>query len=136
KQHETEINALKAEVEGEIARLEAEYEETVNFLTTQGSSHQETIHSGAGTKAKKNLAVGRDEGEEIVVPRGTVLSEDMAGAVLRKVQEKIEQVEADIRAAQGRARARLVEAQEDLEARIEAATAEERDSLTGELEGL
>jgi DNA-directed RNA polymerase subunit beta' len=135
-QHEERMATLKTEVEAEVQRLEKEYEDTVNLLTSQGGALQETIKSGAGTKAKRNLALGRGEGEEIVVPKGEVLAEEMAGQVLRKVQEKIEQLEANIRSAQAQARARLEEAQTQLETEIEDATREQREALQGDLEAL
>jgi len=117
-----EFEALKAEVEAEITRLEGEFAAGVDRLTSQGSTLQESMKAGVGTKAKRNLVVGLEDQEDVVVPKGEVISDDMAGAVLRKVQEKIEALEANIRSAQDQARGRLASSQGNLEAEIEEAT--------------
>src|SRR3979490_1363815 len=104
----------REEIEPEVARLQKEYEDTVNLLTTQGQTIQETIRTGLGTKAKRNLVVGPEGDEDVVV--GKTIAEDMTQATLRKVQEKIERVESNIRAAQETARARLAQAEAELEA--------------------
>src|SRR5262249_57230834 len=95
--------------------LQKEYEDTVELLTEQGQSIQETIRSGLGSRAKKNLVVGPEGDEEVVVVKGETIAEDMVPATLHKVQEKVERVEANIRAAHETARARLAKAEVELE---------------------
>jgi DNA-directed RNA polymerase subunit beta' len=134
KQHEELHRQLRDEIEAEVQRLQNEYEDTVNRLTTQGQTIQDAIRAGLGTKAKKNMVVGPDGDEEVVVVKGETIAEDMVQGTLRKVQEKIERVEANIRAAQETARARLAKAEAELEAAISEATAEQRESLGEQLD--
>ncbi|MGH7903448.1 MAG: DNA-directed RNA polymerase subunit beta', partial [Candidatus Dormibacteraceae bacterium] len=135
-QHGAEAKGLATEVDAEVARLEKEYERTVNLLSEQGAKLQETIRAGAGTKAKKALVLGKGEDEERLVAKGEVMTEESAGAVLHKVQERIEKLEANIRSAQQQARARLEAAQHELEALIEQETTAEREGLQVQLEQL
>jgi DNA-directed RNA polymerase subunit beta' len=134
KRHEEAHRLLRDEIEAEVARLQKEYEDTVNLLTTQGQTIQETIRSGLGTKAKRNLVVGPEGDEDVVVVKGETIAEDMIQATLRKVQEKIERVESNIRAAQETARARLAQAEAELEAAIQEATGEQREAISSQLE--
>jgi DNA-directed RNA polymerase subunit beta' len=134
RQHEEQHRALAEEVRLEIERLQKEYEDTVELVTTQGRTIQETIQAGLGTKAKKNLVVGPEGDEEVVVARGETLSEEQVHEALRKVQERIERVEANVRAAQDAARARLSRAEAELEAAIQEATGSERERLDEQLE--
>ncbi|HEV2953174.1 MAG TPA: DNA-directed RNA polymerase subunit beta', partial [Candidatus Dormibacteraeota bacterium] len=132
--HEHQIATLKVEVATEVARLETEYEHAVNQLTVQGQTLQETIKGGVGAKAKKNMVVGADEDEEIVVAKGEIVAEEMAGVVLRKVQEKMERLEADVRSSQEQQRARLEAATKAMDEEIAEATREGRAGLEGDLE--
>src|SRR2546430_13572833 len=134
KQHEDVHRKLRDEIEAEVTRLQQEYEEAVERLTEQGQKIQETVRSGLGTKAKRNLVVGPDGDEEVVVVKGETIAEDMVQATLRKVQEKIERVEANSRAAQEAARARLARAETELEEAIAEATSEQRDALGDQLD--
>src|SRR6266700_1809086 len=129
RQHEELHRKLKDEIEAEVAQLQREYEETVELLTQQGQQIQEAIRSGLGTKARRNLVIGPPGDEEVVVVKGETIAEDMVQATLRKVQEKIERVEANIRAQQETARARLARAETELEEAIADATSEQRDAL-------
>jgi DNA-directed RNA polymerase subunit beta' len=133
-QHREVHRKLRDEIEAEVARLQKEYEDTVELLTEQGQSIQETVRNGLGTKAKRNLLVGPDDDEEVVVVKGETIAEDMVQATLRKVQEKIERVESNIRAAQETARARLSRAQAELETAVAEATAEQRVTLGDQLD--
>jgi DNA-directed RNA polymerase subunit beta' len=133
-QHREVHRKLRDEIEAEVARLQKEYEDTVELLTEQGQSIQETVRHGLGTKAKRNLLVGPDDDEEVVVVKGETIAEDMIQATLRKVQEKIERVESNIRAAQETARARLSRAQAELETAVAEATAEQRVTLGDQLD--
>ena len=135
-QHAQETQAVGAEVEKEVARLDREYEETVNLLSEQGAAVQEAIRQGAGTKAKKALAIGPKGDEEVLVAKGEPIAEEMAGTVLHRVQAKIEQLEANIRAAQQQARARLEQAQRELQDRIDQETTSEREGLQVQLDQL
>jgi DNA-directed RNA polymerase subunit beta' len=134
KQHQESHRKLRDEIEAEVARLQKEYEDAVELLTVQGQSIQETIRNGLGTKARKNLVVGPDGDEEVVVVKGETIAEDMVQATLHKVQEKMERVEANIRAAQDTARARLARAEAELEEAIAEATSEQRDALDDQLD--
>src|SRR5499427_5718685 len=134
KQHRETHRKLRDEIEAEVAQLQKEYEDTVELLTEQGQSIQETIRAGLGSKAKRNLVVGPDSDEEVVVVKGETIAEDMVPATLHKVQEKIERVEANIRAAQETARARLARAETELEQAIAEATSEQRDALDDQLD--
>jgi DNA-directed RNA polymerase subunit beta' len=134
KEHEAAHRQLRDEIEADVERLQKEYEETVNLLTSQGQAVQEVIRSSLGSKAKKNLVVGPDGDEEVVVVKGETIAEDMAQGTLRKVQEKIERVESNIRAAQETARARLAEAEAELERAIQEATGAHRETLGEQLE--
>jgi DNA-directed RNA polymerase subunit beta' len=135
-ENEGKTKKLKGEVDAEVARLEEELQEAVDGLTTQGKKATETIKAGIGTKARKNLTVGVDDDEEIVVEKGEALTREMSRAVLGKVQEKIEKLEANTKAAQKRAKERLDADRKALEASIEAATKTQRDAIQGELEAL
>ena len=134
--HEGELQQLKSDVEAELARLQSEHEELVQRVTEQGQSIQDAIKNGVGTKSKRNLVIGPDDDEEVVVPRGEMLSEDMNPAVLRKVQERIERGESNTRAAQEDVRERLRRSEAQLDETIQAATGEERERIQAELEGL
>ncbi|TMF90288.1 MAG: hypothetical protein E6I08_03295 [Chloroflexi bacterium] len=136
RKHEEELNKLKADVESETSRGDEQLTQTVDLLTSQGQNLQEQIKTAAGTKARRNLVVGAPDEEEVVIAKGDVVSDEMAGAVLRKVQEKIEKAEADVRAARSAASDRLEEARQRIEAEIAEATVTERESLQGELEQL
>src|ERR671938_1067009 len=134
RQHEEAHRLLRDEIEAEVARLQKEYEDTVNRLTTQGQTIQDTIRSGLGTKAKRNLEVGPEGDEEVVVVKGETIAEDMIQGTLHKVQEKIERVEANIRAAQETARGRLAQAEAELEEAIREATGEQQEAISSQLE--
>ncbi|MBO0701370.1 MAG: DNA-directed RNA polymerase subunit beta' [Candidatus Dormibacteraeota bacterium] len=134
RQHNEQLEHLRAEVSGEVERLQKEYDETVERLTAQGQAVQEAVKEGVGTKAKKNLQLGSGDEAETVVQRGQVLTEELVPEVLRKVQEKIEQAEANTRAPQDAARDRVRKAEEELEQQIRAAAADERDRIQSELE--
>jgi DNA-directed RNA polymerase subunit beta' len=135
-QHEEELNKLRADVEAETARGDDQLAQTVDLLTSQGQTLQDQIKTAAGTKAKRNLVVGPADDEEIVIAKGDVVSDEVAGAVLRKVQEKIEKAEAEVRAAKSAATDRLEEARQRIEAEIAETTSEQRETLQGELEQL
>jgi DNA-directed RNA polymerase subunit beta' len=135
-EHEGKTKKLKSEVEAEVGRLEEELQEAVDQLTTQGKKVTETIKAGIGTKARRDLSVGTDGDEEIVVEKGEVLAREMSRAVLAKVQEKIEKLEANTKAAQKRAKERVDVDKKALEAQIEAATKTQREAIQGELETL
>jgi DNA-directed RNA polymerase subunit beta' len=134
--HESSSAALKVEVETEVQRLEDELAANVDLLTTQGAALQEAIKTGAGTKARKNLVLGKGDDQEVVVTKGEAIAEEMGGAVLRKVQEKIESLEGNIRAAQQQARDRLEQDRLKLEGEIEESTREQRDALQADLDAL
>jgi DNA-directed RNA polymerase subunit beta' len=135
-EHEGKTKKLKGEVEAEVGRLEEELQEAVDQLTTQGKKVTETIKAGIGTKARRDLSVGADGDEEIVVEKGEVFAREMSRAVLAKVQEKIEKLEANTKAAQKRAKERVDVDKKALEAQIEAATKTQREAIQGELEAL
>jgi len=135
-EHEGKTKKLKGEVDAEVARLEEELQESVDALTTQGKKITETIKAGIGTKARRDYSVGADEDEEVVVEKGEVFAREMSRAVLGKVQEKIEKLEANTKAAQKRAKDRLDADKKALEAQIESATKTQRDAIQGELEAL
>jgi len=135
-EHEGKTKKLKGEVEAEVGRLEEELQESVDKLTTQGKKVTETIKAGIGTKARRDLSVGADDDEEIVVEKGEVFAREMSRAVLAKVQEKIEKLEANTKAAQKRAKERVDVDKKALEAQIEAATKTQREAIQGELEAL
>src|SRR5713226_8298995 len=135
-EHEGRTKKLKGEVDAEVARLEEELQESVDQLTTQGKKATETIKAGIGTKARRDLSVGIDDDEEVVVEKGEVFAREMSRAVLGKVQEKIEKLEANTKAAQKRAKERLDADKKALEAQIEAATKTQREAIQGELEAL
>jgi DNA-directed RNA polymerase subunit beta' len=133
---EGKTKQLKGEVDAEVARLEEELQEAVDGLTTQGKKATEAIKAGIGTKARRNLTVGVEDGEETVVEKGETFTKEMSRAVLGKVQEKIEKLEANTKAAQKRAKERLDADRKALDASIEAATKTQRDAIQGELEAL
>ncbi len=135
-EHEGKTKKLKGEVDAEVARLEDELQESVDKLTTQGKKATETIKAGIGTKARRDLSVGIDDDEEVVVEKGETFAREMSRAVLAKVQEKIEKLEANTKAAQKRAKDRLDADKKALEAQIEGATKTQRDAIQGELEAL
>src|SRR2546426_1660215 len=135
-EHEGKTKKLKGEVDAEVARLEEELQESVDALTTQGKKITETIKAGIGTKARRDYSVGADDEEEVVVEKGEAFAREMSRAVLGKVQEKIEKLEANTKAAQQRAKDRLEAVKKAPEAQIEAATKTQRDAIQGELEAL
>ncbi len=135
-EHEGRTKKLKGEVDAEVARLEEELQGSVDELTTQGKKATEAIKTGIGTKSRRQLTVGLNGDEEVVVEKGELLSKEMSRAVLAKVQEKVEQLEANTKVAQKRAKERLDADKKALEAQIEAATKTQRDAIQGELEAL
>src|SRR5437667_2056410 len=135
-EHEGRTKKLKSEVEAEVARLEEELQEAVDGLTTQGKKATEHIKAGIGTKSRRTMTIGLDGDEEVVVDKGDLLSREMSRAVLAKVQEKIEKLEANTKAAQKRTKERVDADKKALEAQIEAATKTQRDAIQGELEAL
>jgi DNA-directed RNA polymerase subunit beta' len=135
-EHEGKSKKLKSEVDAEVARLEEELQEAVDGLTTQGKKATEAIKAGIGTKSRRTISVGADGDEEAVVEKGELMSRETSRAVLGKVQEKIEKLEANTKVAQKRAKERLDTDRKALEAQIEAATKGQRESIQGELEAL
>jgi DNA-directed RNA polymerase subunit beta' len=135
-EHDAKTKKLKAEVDAEVARLEEELQEAVDELTTQGKKATEHIKAGIGTKSRRQMTVGLDGDEEIVIDKGDLMSRDMSKGVLAKVQEKIEKLEANTKAAQKRAKERLDADKKSLEAQIEASTKTEREEIQGQLEQL
>jgi DNA-directed RNA polymerase subunit beta' len=133
---EGKTKKLKGEVDAEVARLEEELQEAVDALTTQGKKATETIKAGVGTKSRRVLSVGLDGDEEVVVDKGELMSKEMSRAVLAKVQEKIEKLEANTKVQQKRAKERLDTDRKALDAQIEAATKTQREGIQGELEAL
>src|SRR6266705_2063806 len=134
--HEAKTKKLKGEIEAEVARLEEELQESVDALTTQGKKATEHIKAGIGTKSRRTMTVGLDGDEETVIDKGDLMSRDMSKGVLSKVQEKVEKLEANTKAAQKRAKERLDTDKKALEATIEAATKTEREGIQGQLEAL
>ncbi|GAC1658290.1 MAG: DNA-directed RNA polymerase subunit beta' [Candidatus Dormibacteraceae bacterium] len=135
-EHETQMSTLAAEVEAEVKRLDDELSNSTDLLSTQGKAAQDAIEAGKGAKAKKTITIGSGAEEEVVVKKGDPITDEMGGGVLRIVQDKIEQVEANVRSAQTQARARVEKARTDLEATIEEATGEQRETLQTDLENL
>ena len=135
-EHEAELKALDEEVSSETKRLEDELGATVDKLSTQGQTVREAIEAGVGSKSRKTLAIGTGDDEEVIAKKGDVITDDMAGGLLRLVQEKVERTEANIRSAQSQARARLEGARTDLDTTIEEATRGERERIQTELEDL
>ncbi|HEY4888966.1 MAG TPA: DNA-directed RNA polymerase subunit beta' [Candidatus Dormibacteraeota bacterium] len=135
-ENEGKSKKLKGEVEVEVARLEEELQGSVDELTTQGKKATEAIKAGIGTKSRRTLSVGLDGDEEVVIEKGDLMSREMSRAVLAKVQEKVEKLEANTKAAQKRAKETLDADRKALEAQIEAATKTQREGIQGELEAL
>src|SRR3979409_2260540 len=135
-ENEGKTKKLKGEVEAEVARLEEELQEQVDTLTTQGKKATEHIKAGVGTKSGRVLSIGLDGDEEVVVDKGELMAKGGARAVLGKVQEKIEKLEANTKSQQKRAKDRLDADRKALETQIEAATKTQRDAIPGELEAL
>src|ERR1700745_73275 len=135
-EHEAKSKKLKGEVDAEVARLEEELQEQVDELTTQGKKATEHIKAGIGTKSRRQMTVGLNGDEEIVIDKGDLMSRDMSKGVLAKVQEKIEKLEANTKAAQKRAKERLDADKKSLETQIESATKTEREGIQGQLEAL
>src|SRR5216117_2938820 len=135
-EHEAKAKKLKGEVDAEVARLEEELQESVDALTTQGKKATEHIKAGIGTKSRRTMTIGLDGDEEVVVDKGDLLSREMSRGVLAKVQEKIEKLEANTKAAQKRAKERLDADKKALESEIESATKSEREEIQGQLEQL
>src|SRR5213080_1512741 len=136
KEHEAKAKKLKGDVEAEVSRLEEELQESVDELTTQGKKATEHIKTGIGTKSRRQMTVGLDGDEEVVIDKCDLMSREMSRGVLAKVQEKIEKLEANTKAAQKRAKERLDADKKALEAQIEAATKTEREGIQGQLEQL
>src|SRR5438093_681631 len=135
-EHEGRTKKLKSEVEADGARLEEVLQEPVYGLTNQGKKATEHIKAGIGTKPRRTMTIGLDGDEEVVVDKGDLLSREMSRGVLAKVQEKIEKLEANTKAAQKRTKERVDADKKALEAQIEAATKTQRDAIQGELEAL
>src|SRR6266850_2548717 len=135
-EHEGKTKKLKGEVEAEVSKLEEELQESVDELTTQGKKATEAIKAGIGTKSRRTLSVGLDGDEEVVIEKGDLMSREMSRAVLAKVQEKVEKLEANTKSAQKRAKERLDADRKALEAQIEGATKTQREGIQGELEAL
>src|SRR6266700_513051 len=135
-EHEGRTKKLKGEVDGEVARLEGELQESVDQLTTQGKKATEHIKAGVGTKSRRTMTVGLDGDEEIVIDKGDLMSREMSRGVLAKVQEKVEKLEANTKAAQKRAKERLDADKKALEGQIDASTKTEREEIQGQLETL
>src|SRR6202171_4427352 len=135
-ENEGKSKKLKGEVDAEVSKLEEEMQASVDELTTQGKKATEAIKAGIGTKSRRTLSVGLNGDEEVVIEKGELMSKEMARPVLGKVQEKIEQLEANTKAAQKRAKERLDTDRKALEASIEAATKTQREGIQGELETL
>src|SRR5881296_894464 len=135
-EHEAKSKKLKGDVEAEVSRLEEELQEAVDELTTQGKKATEHIKAGIGTKSRRQMTVGLNGDEEVVIDKGDLMSREMSRGVLAKVQEKIEKLEANTKAQQKRAKERLDADKKALEAQIEAATKTQRDAIQGELEAL
>src|ERR1700693_2727900 len=135
-EHEGKSKKLKGEVDAEVAKLEEELQGQVDELTTQGKKATEAIKAGIGTKSRKVLSIGLNGDEEVVVDKGELLSRETSRAVLGKVQEKVEKLEANTKAAQKRAKERLDTDRKALEAQIEGATKTQREGIQGELEAL
>ena len=133
---EGKTKKLRGEVEAEVSRLEEELQEAVDALSTQGKKATETIKAGVGTKSRRVLSVGLDGDEEVVVDKGELMSKEMSRAVLAKVQEKIEKLEANTKAQQKQAKERLDADRKALDVSIEAATKTQREAIQGELEAL
>jgi DNA-directed RNA polymerase subunit beta' len=135
-EHEAKTKKLKGEVDAEVTRLEEELQENVDGLTTQGKKATEHIKAGIGTKSRRQMTVGLDGDEEVVIEKGDLMSREMSRAVLSKVQEKVEKLEANTKAAQKRAKERLDGDKKSLEAQIDTATKSQREAIQGELEAL
>jgi len=135
-EHEAKTKKLKGEVDTEVAKLEEELQEAVDELTTQGKKATEHIKAGIGTKSRRQMTVGLNGDEEIVIDKGDLMSREMSRGVLAKVQEKIEKLEANTKAAQKRAKERLDADKKSLESQIDAATKTEREGIQGQLEAL
>src|SRR6202165_6107370 len=135
-ENEGKTKKLKGEVDAEVAKLEEELQGAVDELTTQGKKATEAIKAGIGTKARKTLSIGLNGDEEVVVEKGELMSRETSRAVLGKVQEKIEKLEANTKVAQKRAKERLDADRKALEAQIEGATKTQREGIQGELEAL
>ena len=133
---EGKTKKLRGEVEAEVSRLEEELQEAVDALSTQGKKATETIKAGVGTKSRRVLSVGLDGDEEVVVDKGELMSKEMSRAVLAKVQEKIEKLEANTKAQQKQAKERLDADRKALDVQIDAATKTQREAIQGELEAL
>src|SRR6058998_1887186 len=135
-EHEAKAKKLKGDVEAEVWRLEEELQEAVDELTTQGKKATEHIKAGIGTKSRRTMTVGQNGDEEVVIDKGDLMSREMSRGVLAKVQEKIEKLEANTKAAQKRAKERLDADKKALESEIESATKTEREAIQGQLESL
>jgi DNA-directed RNA polymerase subunit beta' len=135
-EHEGKTKKLKGEIDAEVSRLEDELQEAVDALTTQGKKATEAIKAGVGTKSRRTLSVGLNGDEEVVIEKGELMSREMSRAVLGKVQEKIEKLEANTKAQQKHAKERLDADRKALEAQIESATKTQREGIQGELETL
>jgi len=125
---------IRGEIAVELETLERERVETIGLLTAQGQNVQEVIRAGIGGKAKKNLLVGPADDEEAVVVKGETFADDMVATTLRKVQEKIEQVETRIAAAADAAQARLAAASAEVEAAVNEQTAPMLENLEAEID--
>jgi len=77
-EHEAKAKKLKGDVEAEVSRLEEELQEAVDELTTQGKKATEHIKAGIGTKSRRQMTVGQNGDEEIVIDKGDLMSREMS----------------------------------------------------------
>src|SRR6266480_2841724 len=117
---------LRADIDAKARELRQDHE-------AKATKH---IKAGIGTKSRRQMTVGQNGDEEIVIDKGDLMSREMSRGVLAKVQEKIEKLEANTKAAQKRAKERLDADKKALESQIEAATKTEREGIQGQLEQL
>jgi len=91
------IKARQDKTKASIKALDEELDDLVNEMTSRAKELQGRIKASKGKKAATNLSIGSGEYEEVVIPKGTVFEDKQASALFKKVEQKIDRVQADFK---------------------------------------
>jgi DNA-directed RNA polymerase subunit beta' len=81
-----------------IKAADEELDDRVNEMTSRAKELQGRIKASKGKKAPTNLTIGSGDHEEVVIPKGTVFEDKQASALFKKVEQKVDRIQAEHKA--------------------------------------
>ncbi len=89
------VKAKHEQTKQAVKALDEELDDLVNEMTSRAKELQSKIKASKGKKAATNFTIGSGDYEEVVIPKGTIFEDKQASALFKKVEQKIDRIQAE-----------------------------------------